>query len=257
MISDLLEISVDCGIRSAKLNSESNRNAMSLQMMRDLLELLDEHKADPGARALVLGHQGPVFCAGIDLIERRTLPPDEAVHSEVLAELLTELWACETPLVCQVDGPVRGGGMGLLSCADFVLAGPQASFAYTEIRVGVAPALVGALALLGGGGRQLVPWLLTGETFNAETAGAIGLVTHVLADTDTALVALLNSLTQGGPVAQRETKRLVRSFSNRDVSIAIAEMTALSAQFFTSEEASEGMRAFAEKRPPAWTEPEQ
>jgi enoyl-CoA hydratase/carnithine racemase len=256
MISDLLEISVDGGIRSVKLDSEHNRNAMSLQLMRDLLDLLGEHKADPHARALVLGHHGPVFCAGIDLVERRTLPPVEAVHSEVLAELLTELWACETPLVCQVDGPVRGGGMGLLSCADLVLAGPRASFAYTEVRVGVAPALVGALALLGGGGRQLAPWLLTGDTFNAETAGAIGLVTHVLADTDAALGTLLSSLARGGPVAQRETKRLVRSFSSGDVPTAIAEMTALSAQLFASEEASEGMQAFVEKRPPAWTEPE-
>jgi enoyl-CoA hydratase/carnithine racemase len=220
------------GFDVVTLTSERNRNALSLAMLEELLE----HVASSTGRGLVLDHEGPVFCAGVDIRERQT----KGGHSELLAQLLRALSAFPRPVLCRVDGPVRGGGMALTACADIVVASPRASFAYSEVKVGVAPALV--LAVTKVPTAPLLPWLLTGEPFDAETALRLGLVTRLGDSLDPELAAIRAA----GPHAVETVKAVART----GIDIDAAE--ALSAELFAGDEAREGMAAFAERRPAAW-----
>lgn len=253
MTGALLESRRSDGIDYLWLNSPSNRNALSLGLLSELTEAVRASAAADESRGLVIGHRGPVFCAGVDLVERRQLSIGERNHSELLAECLDALWASPVPVICHVNGAARGGGMGLISCADVVVGGVSASFGYSEVRVGVAPALVGSLALAGGGGRALVPWLLSGRSFGPEIAERLGLVTEVAADDGVGAVeSIVGDLLLGGPQAIRATKRLARRFGPPDMAAIIEEMNRWSADLFAGSEAQEGMTAFAEKRAPNW-----
>jgi enoyl-CoA hydratase/carnithine racemase len=221
------------GFDVVTLTSEHNRNALSLQMLEELLE----HVAASTGRGLVLDHAGPVFCAGVDIRERQT----KTGHSQLLARLLRALTAYPRPFLCRVDGPVRGGGMALTACADIVVASERASFAYSEVKVGVAPALV--LAVTKVPSAPLLPWLVTGEPFDAETALRLGLVTRLGDSLDPELVAIRAA----GPEAIKTVKALART------GIDLDGAERLSAELFAGEEAREGMAAFAERRPPAWS----
>ena len=142
--------------------------------------------------------------------------------------------------------------MGLLACGDIVIASPASTFAYSETKVGVAPALVMALTLPGIPVRRLLPWLLSGEVFTSNEALDLGLVTSVEESPAAAGENVIAKLTAAAPMAQATTKRLSRALRGVDMARAIADMTAESAALFTSEEAREGMQAFTERRPPAW-----
>lgn len=253
MTATLLESRRSDGVDYVWLMSPANRNALSVGLLRELTTAVRVNAADDESRALVIGHRGPVFCAGVDLAERRQLRAGEPNHSELLAECLAALWANPVPVICHVNGAVRGGGMGLVSCADVVVGGSSASFGYSEVRVGVAPALVGSLAFAGGARRELVPWLLSGRTFGPEVAERLGLVTESAADDGVGTVeSIVSDLLRGGPLAIRATKRLARRFGPPDIAGIIEEMTRWSADLFSGAEAQEGMSAFAEKRAPAW-----
>lgn len=236
------------GLDVLTLDSPHNRNALSLALMAELLGHV-ERSAGGDARGLVLDHTGNVFCAGIDLRERRELGGDD--HSRAFARLLLALWDYPKPLVCRVAGASRGGGMGLVACADVVVATPEATFAYSEVRVGVAPALVCALALQKVALGALLPVLVTGDAFDAERARQIGLVSTVAAGAP--LDPALDAISAGGPDAVRTTKALARRVAGTaDVATLLGEMEDVSAQLFAGAEAAEGMAAFAEKRRPAW-----
>jgi enoyl-CoA hydratase/carnithine racemase len=240
------------GVDTITLSSPSNRNALSIALMEQLLEHVARSEQGDG-RALVLDHHGPVFCAGIDLHERRALGDAVSTHSTLLADVLRALWAYPKPLVCRVRGPVRGGGMGLIACADIVVADPTADFAYSEVRVGVAPALVAAVALVKVPLGRLLPFLITGEVFDARAALDIGLVTRL---DDRASVALeLAAVLRGAPNAVRTVKRMAREVAGADTGPVLDRMERLSASLFGSGEAREGMAAFAERRAPSWVLP--
>jgi enoyl-CoA hydratase/carnithine racemase len=156
-------------------------------------------------------------------------------------------------VVVVVAGAVRGGGLGLLACADVVLATSASTFAYSEARVGVAPALVMAMTLPLSDTRRLMPHLLGAGPFDAETALSLGLVSSLLPEQDDAAVnAVLEGVRRGAPAALATIKRLARAWARPDMDALIDEMTALSAQLFAGDEAAEGMAAFAERREPSW-----
>lgn len=236
-----------------RLDAPERRNALSLAMLDELNAIVTTSAADVSARGVVLDHTGDVFCAGVDLVERRHLPPGARNHSEALADLYRSLWTYPKPFVCRVDGAVRGGGLGLVVLADVTIATARASFAFTEVRVGVAPALVGAIAMAKHGAARLTPWLLSGRTFGASQAVETGLITELTEDDGVlALAAWTDALEQGAPGALRITKALTRQFDGQDVGELIDEMVAVSASLFQSDEGREGMAAFAEKRRPVW-----
>ena len=240
------------GVDVARLDAPATRNALSLAML-DELRALVETSAASDSRGLVLDHDGPAFSSGVDIKERRTLPPGSRNHSEVLAALYADLWRYPKPLICRVAGTARGGALGFLACADAVVATSAASFAFSEVRLGVAPALVGALAMAKLGPGPLTPWLLTGQPFSAQAAHGIGLVTHLATGDGTdELDDLIAALGLAAPGAVRATKALTRRFVGTDVPPLIDEMTALSAEQFDGPEGREGMAAFADKRQPSW-----
>ena len=250
MTAPLLRVEHDRGVDTLVLDSSHNRNALSVRLLEALLDQVAASAASQ-ARALVLDHTGPVFCAGVDLRERRTLAAGAPTHSVLLARLLGLLWDHPGPVLCRVDGPVRGGGMGLLACADIVVASTRANFAYSEVKVGVAPALVAAVTVPKVPLAPLLPWMLTGETFDAATACHLGLVTRV-AEATPSVEPEITALLRGGPQAVRTVKRLGRRLAGIDLGETLTEMQDLSAALFAGPEAAEGMAAFAERRPPTW-----
>ncbi len=236
-----------------QLDAPQRRNALSLAMLDELAAVVTRSADDESARGLILDHVGNVFCAGVDLVERRKLPPGARNHSVALADLYKTMWAYPKPIVCRVDGAVRGGGLGLVVLADVTIATARASFAFTEVRIGVAPALVGAIAMARYGPGRLTPWLLSATVFGATRALELGLVTEIAEDDAVvAVAAWADSLESGAPSAVQVTKALARRFTSHDLEDLIGEMVQLSASLFDSEEGREGMEAFTEKRKPAW-----
>jgi methylglutaconyl-CoA hydratase len=232
------------------LDSQHNRNALSIQLLEELLDGV-ARSADGDGRLLVLDHRGSVFCAGVDLRERQALGAGGPSHAALLARLLRQLWAYPKPVLCRIAGRVRGGGMGVVGCSDIVVATPAADFAFSEVRVGVAPAIVSAVALQKVALGSLLPWLLTGEPFDAETARQMGLVTAV--SEDGALDGYTASLLRGGPNALVTTKRVARNVAASALHETLVELESFSTGAFADEEAREGMAAFSERRAPSWS----
>ncbi|MFD4477664.1 enoyl-CoA hydratase family protein [Streptomyces sp. NPDC058471] len=232
------------GIVTLTLDNPANRNAISAGLLRELAGALDTCGKDPGVRAVVLTHTGSTFCSGADLRE----PPDPAV----LVGLLRQIVELPKPVVARVDGHVRAGGLGLLGVCDMAVAGPGASFALTEVRIGVAPAVISMplLARLDPGAASR--YFLTGERFGGAEAERIGLVTAAGDDVDAELSPLLEGLRKGAPQALAETKKLLTARVLDAFDHHTDSLIALSARLFGSEEARDGMGAFLERRECPW-----
>lgn len=246
-----LVVSHQSSIDRLTLNAPASRNALSIALMERLITEI-EASAERGSRALVIGHTGSVFCSGVNLKEREVMRETPQRHSQLLSRLLATLWSYPAPVVCCVKGPVRGGGMGLVACGDIVVCGPNADFGFSEVRIGVVPALIGSFCLAGSSARQLNPWLLSGSTFGATDAMRLGLVTRIADDVGASVSRELTALLRGAPASQRATKRLMRDLTGVDPRHTLSSMQKLSAKVFTTAEAMEGMLAFEERRLPAW-----
>ena len=237
----LVSVVVVDGIATITLDSPANRNALSQQLLIDFHAALDE--AEHGsARVVVLTHSGPAFCAGADLKERSTGRVDSASFVSAIERLGTT----SAPVIAAVNGPVRAGGIGLMAACDLVVVNSSITFAFAEVRIGVAPAIITAPIMQRCGWSKLAAPYLTGEIFDAARALDIGLVTHVTDDVATCVAELARGIMLGGPNAVAATKRLLRTTQS------MAELQALSESLFTSVEGREGMAAFAEKRLPRW-----
>jgi methylglutaconyl-CoA hydratase len=229
------------------LAKPERRNAFDAALIAELTEAF----ADVGpARAVVLAGDGPSFCAGADVDWQRSaidLSYDENVQDALrLYRMLEAVNSCPAPVVARIHGYALGGGSGLAACADVVVAGEDAVFGFSEVRLGIVPAVISPFVLpkLGPGAARR--YFLTGERFDAATALRIGLVHEVAGDLDAAVERVLADLLAGGPQAVREAKRLVREAP------AAPEVTQRAAKLRTSAEGQEGLRAFLEKREAAW-----
>jgi methylglutaconyl-CoA hydratase len=246
----VLRVEVSRGVATLTLDSPANRNALSRAMRRRLRDALTEALADDAVRVVVLDHTGRVFCSGMDLSEAAGSGVQEQGVRE-FPELLEAIWTAPKPVVAVVRGPARAGGVGLLAACDVVVAGTSATFAFSEVRLGIVPAVISAVVL-----PRMVPHIahrlmLTGQVFDAEAAAAGGLVDLVVpdADVDGELRAQLVHLTAGAPAALAETKRLLRA---RTPDLEFDDLLELSARYFASEEGQEGIASFREKRPARW-----
>ena len=209
----------------------------------------NEAAATGDVRSIVLTHTPPAFCAGADLKERASGPPD----SSPIVRLFERLIDADVPTIAAVSGPVRAGGIGLMASCDLVVVDSTVTFAFTEVRIGVVAAIISVPIFRRVAPSHLAGAFLTGEPFDAEHARHVGLVTHVTHDVTAVVDHLCAAIASGGPQAVAATKRMLRNAAHdgtRDASFA--EMRALSDHHFQSVEAAEGMAAFAEKRPPAW-----
>jgi enoyl-CoA hydratase len=242
----MIQYGVERGIARIALDSPHNRNALSSALMDELEGRLSDAGADDTVRAVELTHTGGTFCAGADLKEARV---DMTEGTRRLVALLRQIVELPKPVVASIDGHVRAGGMGLVGACDVALAGPASTFAFTEVRLGLAPAIISLTTLPRLTARAAGRYYLTGETFDATTAARIGLITEAVDDIDAATHAVLDALRRASPQGLRETKPL----TTRAVAFADADaLTSQSARLFASDEAREGMTSFLEKRPPRW-----
>jgi methylglutaconyl-CoA hydratase len=241
-----LRVEQDGAVLRVTLARPERRNAFDAELIADLTDAF----ADFGdARAVVLSGEGPSFCAGADVEWQRSsieLTYDENVEDAMrLYRMLEAIDSCPVPVVCRVHGYALGGGSGLVACADIAIAEPDAAFGFTEVRLGIIPAVISPFVLsrIGASARR---YFLTGERFDAETARRIGIVDEVSDRAEERVEAVVSEILAGGPEAVREAKRLVRE---RPAGIDTAHIAATRR---TSAEGQEGLRAFLERRPPSW-----
>ncbi|MEV3928666.1 enoyl-CoA hydratase family protein [Streptomyces sp. NPDC049944] len=234
----------DRGITTLTLDSPANRNALSARLVGELTESLAGCAADDTVRAVVLTHTGNTFCAGADL----TAPPDPAAF----VALMRAIVALPKPVVARVTGHVRAGGLGLLGACDISAAGPDATFAFTESRLGLAPAVISLPLLPRIDPRAAARYYLTGERFDAGEAARIGLVSLAGEDVDKALVPVLDGLRRASPQGLAASKELVTVTVLQSFDSHAEDLIARSASLFASDDAREGMTAFLERRDPPW-----
>ncbi|MCW4351921.1 enoyl-CoA hydratase family protein [Hoyosella sp. YIM 151337] len=258
-MSELVQYTADNGIASVTLDSPHNRNALSTKLVQGVVDGLQQAAHDDGVRVVVLTHTGGTFCAGADLQEASDTAGDQLDPMEVaklrtrqMRDLLRGIVAHPKPIVAQVNGHVRAGGMGLVGACDLVAAGPESTFALTEARLGLAASIISLTLLPKLDSRAASRYFLTGEKFGSAEAARIGLITEASADPAETVAAWCAELRKGSPQGLAESKAL----TTRDVLAGIDqrgdELAALSARLFASEEAREGMIAFLQKRPPRW-----
>jgi enoyl-CoA hydratase len=251
-MSELVHYEVDRAIATVTLDSPANRNALSAQLVTELSEHLASAAADGAVRAVVLTHTGTVFCAGADLKEQAAEGGPEQGTKRMLA-LLRAIVELPKPVVARIDGAVRAGGLGIVGACDIAVASTTASFAFTEVRLGLAPAIISLTTLGRMTERAASRYYLTGETFDARAAAVSGLLTAAVDDLDAELATITDALRACSPQGLAETKPLTTRGALAAFTERADEVQALSARLFGSEEAREGMLAFLQKRPPRWT----
>lgn len=253
MADELVHRTVTDGVAAITLDSPHNRNALSAQLRRELREHLSDAGGDDAVRVIVLGHTGKVFCSGMDLKESRAATAEDQGVQE-FPGILEQIWTSRKPVVAKLSGPARAGGVGLVAACDIAVASENATFAFSEVRIGVVPAVISVPVLPRLLRRQAHELFLTGETFDAHRAVSIGLLNAAVPadDLDAEVARYTAMLALGGPEALAATKEMLRTPRAATMAEDFAAMLALSARHFASAEGQEGIRAFAEKRKPAW-----
>ena len=243
-----LRIERDGDLLRLTLARPETRNAFDAELIRELSEAF----VDVGtSRAVVLAGDGPSFCAGADVEWMRSsvdLDYDANVaDATALRGMLDAIDRCPAPVVTRVQGHALGGGAGLVACSDIAVADANAVFGFSEVKLGIIPAVISPYALAKIGPSAARRYFVTGERFDAATALRIGLVHEVAADLDAAVEAILAELRTAGPRATRHAKRLVLDRPDGpETARRIAERRA-------SDEGQEGLKAFLERRKPSWS----
>ena len=257
----LVRYEVRGGAARITLDSQHNRNAISTALVEQLHEAFDRAAGDESARVVVLGHAGGTFCAGADLSEasaNQSSPEEQAAErTRIFLGLLRAIIAHPKPVIAAVDGHVRAGGMGLVSACDFALAGPTSSFALTEVRLGLAAAMISVPLAARVNSRDLTRALLTGEKFDSAHAHRIGLLTEAVEDIDAAVEELVAAFRPCSPQGLEENKALITAPILAELDARGDDLAGVTARLFTTPEVAEGMTAFLERRQPSWAvEPE-
>jgi len=253
----LVRLDVTAGRATVTLDSPANRNALSRRLLAELVDALQAAAAEESVRVVVLTGSGTVFCSGADLKEARE---GGTVGVSGLPEILRLIMEGNRPVVARVNGAARAGGVGLLAACDVAVAPLSASFAFSEVRIGVAPAVIAVPCLRRMPRQAARRLMLTGRTFGAAEAVEAGLIDVAAPEDglDAAVDEVVAALLLGAPEALAYTRRLVDAMTGSDpnsLSRDLDRMLELSAERFGSYEAAEGIRAFLERRPPSWVPP--
>ena len=232
------------------IDAPDRRNALSPALIRDLDDALRSAAQDESVRSVVLDHTGSTFCSGADLAAVGDLSPEEVTGSFI--GLLRTVVELPKPVTAVVDGNVRAGGTGLVGACDMVFASSESSFATTETRIGVAPAMIALTVLPRLTSRAASRYLLTGERFDAETAARLGLVTEVVDDPRRQAATTAEGLLKCSPQGLRETKAIINRPLVDSFDAGAEALASKSAELFATPEALEGITAFLQKRPPGW-----
>ncbi|WP_425004360.1 enoyl-CoA hydratase family protein [Mycolicibacterium sp. S3B2] len=238
------------------LDSPHNRNALSSALVEQLHDGLTRATAEQGGRVVVLGHTGGTFCAGADLSEASASSSDPAeqaaARAQEMTRLLRRILELPLPVIAEVDGHVRAGGMGLVGACDIAVAGRSSTFALTEARLGVAPSIISLTLLPKMTARAAGRYFVTGEKFGADVAADIGLITVASDDVGATVAELTAAIGQGSPQGLAASKALTTAAVLDDFDRRAEKLTQQTATLFVSEQAREGMLAFLQKRAPDW-----
>jgi len=247
-MTELVHYDIADAVATITLDSPPNRNALSGQLVGELFERLERAENDDAVRVVVLAATGTVFCSGADLSEASSASFEDGPRS--IARLQRAIVAHSKPVVCRLQGAVRAGGIGLVAACDIAIATETASFALTEVKLGLAPAAISLTVLPRLTSRAAAYTCLTGEKFSAGDAVEMGLVTRAVAaaELDAEVARVVAELATGAPQGLRETKRLL----NRDLLASIDahtdDVARLSARLFGSDEARTAMTAFLTRK---------
>ena len=248
----LVETEMTNGVLTVTLNDPENRNALSSELTSDLVETLDAADHDPEVRVVVLTNSGKVFCAGADLSQRSS--GDKPSKSVNPLDLFGRFRKSPKPYVGRIAGHCVAGGMGLAAAMDLSVAIDDAKFGFTEVRIGVAPAMISVLCLPKMRPAEAAEAMLLGNRMTGTDAARLGLVNKAVPSDklDEEVQKFVDDLLAGGPNALAATKQLLVEVPGMDADAAFEWTSKLSAELFRGEEAKEGMQAFLSKRPPNW-----
>jgi len=247
------------GLARVTLNRPEVKNAFNETLIAEIADAMKKLSGDKAVRAVVLAGAGDAFSAGADLSWMKRASEFSAAENKAdarrLAGMLNSIYECEKPVVALVQGPCMGGGTGLASACDIVIASDDAFFALSEVRLGIIPAVISPFVLHAIGERQARRFFLTGERFDATKAKEIGLV-HMIclrAQMEETLDGVVKNLLACGPAAQGEAKKLIRIVAGRPIDDSVMEETAgIIARVRSTPEGKEGVAAFLEKRKANW-----
>ena len=243
-----LRLEQDGPVLRVTLARPERRNAFDAELIAELTEAFGDIR---DARAVVLAGDGEAFCAGADVEWQRAsidLTYEQNVEDALrLYRMLAAIDACPAPVVARIQGYCLGGGCGLAACCDIAICGDDAVFGFSEVKLGIVPAVISPFALAKIGRDAARRYFLTGERFGPEVALRIGLVSEIAPSLDGAVESVVDELLTSGPAAAREAKRLVRPEQPDGL-----ELAGLAARMRTSDEGQEGLRAFLDKRPATW-----
>jgi methylglutaconyl-CoA hydratase len=260
-VSDLLRVSRDGPFVLVTLTRPDVRNAFNAALIEELRAAFDQLALEPpeSLRGAVLAGEGRVFCAGADVEWMRAAVglsvEDNERDAAAMQAMFAAIDACPVPVIARVQGAALGGGMGLCAVSDIVVATANATFGFTEPKLGIIPAVISTFVVPKIGESHARALFATGERFDAERARHIGLVHEVVADDaalDARVAAVLDELRSAGPTAIRTAKALVRDIRTLGPEGASRHTPRHIAQQRTSEEGQEGLAAFLEKRDPRW-----
>jgi methylglutaconyl-CoA hydratase len=232
------------------LDSQHNRNALSTQLVSELHEGLDRAEADDDVKVVLLRAEGRTFCSGADLSEASGGGDGMERTAQMMVDLQRRIVTLPKPVVVRAHGNVRAGGIGIVAAADIALSADDATYAFTEVRLGLTPAAISLTVLPRMSGRAAARTFLTGEVFNGSEAERTGLVTKAVREDflDREVDEVCEALAKGNPQGLRETKLLV----GRDLVARIdqhgADLAKLSARLFGSDEARAAMQAFLDRK---------
>ena len=258
MTYQTLKLEIAAELATITLDRPEKRNAISTQMIEDLMSALGQAESSP-ARVVILTGAGKAFCSGMDLDALKAIatqsPLENLEDSRRFARLLRRIWSYPKPTIAAVNGPAIAGGCGIAAVCDFTLAAPEAKFGYTEVRIGFIPAIVSVFLRRQVGEKAMRDLLLSGRIIEAAEALRLGLITKIVpaGELTAAVKELAATLTAASPTSLLKTKRLLEEFErvevDRELELAIAE----NAQIRSTPDFREGLSSFLEKRPPRWS----
>ena len=257
---EVVRVEIERGVMTVTLADQANRNALGSDLVGRVRDALARANADDGIRAFVLTNEGTTWCAGANLKEQSAR--NEAGGSTRIDQfpaLLEDMLASPTPIVGRIDGHALGGGNGLAAACDVAIAREDVKFGFSEVRLGVTPAIISVVCLPKMRRGEAMEAFLRGNRFSGAKAAEYGLISRAVpaGELDGAVEEVLADFRKGGPKALGIAKRLVYEAPLKRPEEAMAWAADLSAECFASEEAREGMQAFLEKRDPAWIQDEQ
>jgi methylglutaconyl-CoA hydratase len=250
----LVESTITGSVMTITLRDEARRNALSDQLLVELVTAIDDAENNASVRVVVLTNRGSTFCAGANLAERSTPSSGPSERVIELGELFSRIQRSPLPFVGRLAGHCVAGGVGLAAVLDVSIALETATFGFSEVRIGVAPAIISVVCLAKMPLAEAKNAFLRGHRFSAADAVKMGLINASVAldQLDDEVTAVLNDLLAGEPRAIAAAKQLTHTVPSMSEEEAYAWTTRLSAELFHSDAAREGMTAFLEKRPPPW-----